>query len=200
MPLAIMHFEDSVLVASCAFLLELFGYSASMLRIDIAALKRMSYFYKSSENTDNLRKILTKGSAFHAVGHESDIMESLARALADEYLQQDSARMTKQKGTPSLAVVKQPSRALMLFLEFLEKASLPSMVDGRTCGSWLLSGDGDGIELRSQQKAASHRWNLVTIFCQMHHLPLSTRYLSVLARDNDWVCTHCTVKLVVYIK
>ncbi|XP_062007180.1 uncharacterized protein LOC133724450 isoform X1 [Rosa rugosa] len=187
MPLAIMHFEDSVLVASCAFLLELFGFSASMLRIDIAALKRMSYFYKSSENIDNLRKLSTKGSAFHAVGHESDIMESLARALADEYLQQDSASMSKQKGTPSLAARKQPSRALMLFLEFLEKASLPPMVDGKTCGSWLFSGDGDGIGLRSQQKAASHRWNLVTIFCQMHHLPLSTRYLSVLARDNDWV-------------
>ncbi|PRQ49064.1 putative spatacsin [Rosa chinensis] len=187
MPLAIMHFEDSVLVASCAFLLELFGFSASMLRIDIAALKRMSYFYKSSDNIDNLRKLSTKGSAFHAVGHESDIMESLARALADEYLQQDSASMSKQKGTPSLAARKQPSRALMLFLEFMEKASLPPMADGKTCGSWLLCGDGDGIELRSQQKAASHRWNLVTIFCQMHHLPLSTRYLSVLARDNDWV-------------
>ncbi|KAK9949869.1 hypothetical protein M0R45_005380 [Rubus argutus] len=139
------------------------------------------------ENIDNLRKLSTKGSAFHAVGHENDIMESLARALADEYLQQDSASMAKKKGTPSLAARKQPSRALMLFLEHLEKASLPPMVDGRTCGSWLLSGDGDGIELRSQQKAASHHWNLVTIFCQMHHLPLSTRYLSVLARDNDWV-------------
>lgn len=190
-----MHFEDSVLVASCAFLLELFGFSASMLRIDIAALKRLSDFYKSSENIDNLRKLSTKGSAFHAVGHENDIMESLARALADEYLQQDSASTAKRKGTPTLAARKQPSRVLMLFLEHLEKASLPPIVDGRTCGSWLLSGDGDGIELRSQQKAASHHWNLVTIFCQMHYLPLSTRYLTVLARDNDWVCIHYTVKL-----
>jgi spatacsin len=61
------------------------------------------------------------------------------------------------------------------------------MMDGKTCGSWLLTGSGDGTELRDQQKVASQHWNLVTAFCQMHQLPLSTKYLAVLARDNDWV-------------
>ncbi|CAB4299351.1 unnamed protein product [Prunus armeniaca] len=116
MPLAIINFEDSVLVASCALFLELCGFSASMLRIDIAALRRMSSFYKSSENIESLKQVSTKGSAFHAVSHGSDITESLARALADEHLHQDNST--------------------------LEKASLPPMVDGKTCGSWLLSGNG----------------------------------------------------------
>jgi spatacsin len=61
------------------------------------------------------------------------------------------------------------------------------MMDGKTCGSWLLTGIGDGTELREKQKVASQYWNLVTLFCQMHQLPLSTKYLTVLARDNDWV-------------
>ncbi|XP_028951098.2 uncharacterized protein [Malus domestica] len=187
MPIAIMHFEDSVLVASCALLLEVCGFSASMLRIDIAALRRISSFYKSNENIESLRQLPTKSSEFHAVSHESDITVSIAQALADEYLHQDISSNGKQKGTPNVAASRQPSRALMLVLHHLEKASLPQTVDVKTCGSWLLSGNGDGMELRSQQKAASHHWNLVTVFCQMHHLPLSTKYLSVLARDNDWV-------------
>ena len=188
MPLAVMHFEDSVLVASCAFLLELCGLSASMLGIDIAALRRISSFYKSSEINENLRQRSPKGSAFHAVSHESDIAESLAQALADDYLHKDGVTITKPKGTPNSFTSKRPSRALMLVLQHLEKASLPMMVDGNTCGSWLLSGNGNGIELRSQQKAASQHWNLITVFCRMHQLPLSTKYLAVLARDNDWVC------------
>lgn len=185
MPLAITHFEDSILVASCAFVLELCGLSASMLRVDIAALRRISSYYKSSEINDT-------GSAFHAVSREGDIVESLARALADDYLHQDSASITKKKKTLSLVAGKQSSRALILVLHHLEKASLPRMVDGNTCGSWLMSGNGDGVDLRSQQKAASQHWNLVTVFCQMHQLPLSTKYLAALARDNDWVCFHCS--------
>uniref|UniRef100_A0A2N9FSI1 Spatacsin C-terminal domain-containing protein n=1 Tax=Fagus sylvatica TaxID=28930 RepID=A0A2N9FSI1_FAGSY len=187
MPLAIMHFEDSVLVASCTFLLELCGLSASMLRIDISALRRISSFYKSTEINENFRQLSPKGSAFHATSLESDITQSLSRALADDYLHQDSASKTKPKGTPNSVTSKRGSRALMLVLQHLEKASLPVMVEGNTCGSWLLSGNGNGTELRSQQKAASQHWNLVTVFCQMHRLPLSTKYLAVLARDNDWV-------------
>ena len=187
MPLAIMHFEDSVLVASCTFLLELCGLSASMLRIDISALRRISSFYKSTEINENFRQLSPKGSAFHATSLESDITQSLSRALADDYLHQDSASKTKPKGTPNSVTSKRGSRALMLVLQHLEKASLPVMVEGNTCGSWLLSGNGNGTELRSQQKAASQHWNLVTVFCQMHQLPLSTKYLAVLARDNDWV-------------
>lgn len=179
-----MHFEDSVLVASCTFLLGLCGLSASMMHVDIAALKRISSFYKSSERDENLRQLSPKGSVFHVISHEGDVTESLARALADEYLHKDSLGNFDEAGHPS----KQPSRALMLVLHHLEKSSVPRMVDGNTCGSWLLSGNGDGSELRSQQKSASQHWNLVTNFCRMHQLPLSTKYLAILARDNDWVC------------
>ncbi|XAR73263.1 hypothetical protein NMG60_11007174 [Bertholletia excelsa] len=181
-PLAITNFEDSVLVASCAFLLELCGLSASVLRIDIAALRRISCFYKSSDCGDHYRQLSPKGSAFCSVFHEGDITDSLARALADDYLHNNPC-IVKKMGNAS----GQPSRALMLLLQHLEKVSLPVLSDGKTCGSWLLSGDGDGTELRSQQKIASQHWNLVTVFCQMHHIPLSTKYLTVLARDNDWV-------------
>ncbi|KAF5727678.1 hypothetical protein HS088_TW22G01374 [Tripterygium wilfordii] len=183
-PLAITHFEDSVMVASCAFLLELCGLSASILRVDIAALRRISLYYKTTENSENYTK-LSNGSAFHAVSHEGDALESLARALAEEYLHQHSAKSAK--ANPNSPLSRQPSRALMLVLQHLENASLPLMVHGKTCGSWLSTGDGNGNELRSQQKVASQHWNLVTAFCQMHQLPLSTKYLVVLARDNDWV-------------
>ncbi|KAG4391449.1 hypothetical protein AAZX31_05G173100 [Glycine max] len=181
LPIAIMHFEDSMLVASCAFLMELCGLSANKLHADIAVLKRISLFYKSSENNENLRQLSPKGSVFHAISHEGDVTESLARALADEYLHKDSPV------TGTETVSKQPSRALMLVLHHLEKASLPRLVDGKTYGSWLLSGNGDGNELRSQRKAASQNWTLVTNFCRLHQLPLSTKYLAVLARDNDWI-------------
>ncbi|GAY58688.1 hypothetical protein CUMW_188900 [Citrus unshiu] len=187
MPLAISHFEDSVLVASCTFFLELCGLSASLLRVDVSALRRISSFYKSSENAESYKQLSPKSSAFYALPHEGDITKSLARALADEYLQEGSATKAKQKGSPSSVASARPSRALLLVLQHLEKASLPVLLDGKTCGSWLLTGNGDGTELRSQQKAASQHWDLVTVFCQMHQLPLSTKYLAVLARDNDWV-------------
>ncbi|KAH9669492.1 Spatacsin C domain-containing protein [Citrus sinensis] len=187
MPLAISHFEDSVLVASCTFFLELCGLSASLLRVDVSALRRISSFYKSSENAESYKQLSPKSSAFYALPHEGDITKSLARALADEYLQEGSATKAKQKGSPSSVASARPSRALLLVLQHLEKASLPVLLDGKTCGSWLLTGNGDGTELRSQQKAASQHWDLVTVFCQMHQLPLSTKYLAVLAQDNDWV-------------
>jgi spatacsin len=68
-PLAIAHFVDSVLVSSCAFLLELCGLSASMLHVDVSALRRISSFYKSSENNEKYSQISPKGSAFQAVSH-----------------------------------------------------------------------------------------------------------------------------------
>ncbi|XVE86639.1 hypothetical protein DITRI_Ditri18aG0050700 [Diplodiscus trichospermus] len=189
-PFAITHFEDTMVVASCAFLLELCGLSASMLRVDVAALKRISLFYKSIENKENFWQ-LSKGSLFHAATHDDNIMESLARALADECMHRDSSRNSKQNGSLISVSSKQPSRALMLVLQHLEKASLPQLAEGKTCGYWLLTGKGDGTELRAQQKAASQYWSLVTVFCQMHQLPLSTKYLAVLARDNDWVGFLC---------
>ncbi|KAM7517827.1 hypothetical protein LguiB_016789 [Lonicera macranthoides] len=186
-PLAIVHFEDSVLVASCAFLLELCGLSASMLQIDIAALRRISSFYKSDDYTDHYKELSPKGSSVHSISLEGDITDSLARALADDYLNHDIAGIMREKESTSTITTKQPSRALMYVLQHLEKSSLPLLANGLTCGSWLLNGHGDGADLRSQQKAASHHWNLVTIFCRMHQIPLSTKYLAVLARDNDWV-------------
>ncbi|KAL2342976.1 hypothetical protein Fmac_004261 [Flemingia macrophylla] len=182
-PIAIMHFENSMLVASCTFLLELCGLSANKMRIDIAVLKRISSFYKSSENNENLRQLSPRGSVFHAISHEGDVAESLARALADEYSRKDSPVIA----TDTEAVSKQPSRALMLVLHHLEKASLPRLVDGKTYGSWIFSGNDDGNELRSQRKAASQHWALVTKFCRLHQLPLSTKYLAMLARDSDWI-------------
>ncbi|KAL0282298.1 UNVERIFIED_CONTAM: hypothetical protein Sangu_2486000 [Sesamum angustifolium] len=178
-PLAIEHFDDTVLVASCAFLLELCGLSASTLRIDIAALRRISSFYKSADN-NHYRQLSPRSPVLLPTPAEFDVTESLARSLADNYLHKCS-RSIMQKGD------NQPSRALLLVLQHLEKASLPLASDGVTCGSWLSNGNGSGADLRSQQKATSQQWQLVTAFCQMHNIPLSTKYLAVLARDNDWV-------------
>ncbi|KAE8706827.1 ubiquitin carboxyl-terminal hydrolase 27-like [Hibiscus syriacus] len=192
MPFAITHFEDNVLVASCSFLLELCGISASMLQVDVASLRRISFFHKSIQNKENSRQLPSKGSAFHAATHDDSIMESLARALADECMHGGNST---QRGSLISVSSKQHSRVLMLVLQHLEKASLPQLVEGRTCGSWLLTGNGDGTELRSQQKAASKYWSLVTLFCQIHQLPLSTKYLAVLARDNDWVGFLCEAQI-----
>lgn len=181
-PLAVVHFEDTVFVASCALLLELCGLSASILRIDIAALRRISSFYKSNDNNP-YKQLSPKDNAFYSKSLEVNITESLARALADDYRHD----YVMEKGDKNYGTSNQPTRALMLVLQHLEKASLPLLSDGMTCGSWLLTGNGDGADLRSQQKVASERWHLVTVFCQMHNIPLSTKYLAILARDNDWV-------------
>lgn len=172
-------------MASCAFLLELCGVSASTLRMDVAALRRISSFYKSAEN-NQYRQFSPRGSAFLQPPVEVDVTESIARALADDYLHKYSSSLM-QKSHRSNSISNQPSRALLLVLQHLEKASLPFPTNGMTCGSWLSSGNGDGADLRSQQKATSQHWQLVTAFCQMHSIPLSTKYLAVLARDNDWV-------------
>ncbi|PIA25431.1 hypothetical protein AQUCO_11400007v1 [Aquilegia coerulea] len=185
MPLAIVNFEDSVLVASCAFLLELCGLSASMLRVDIAALRRISSFYVSNEYNEHMKHLSPK--SFHAVPHEGDITVSLPRALADDYLHKDSSSILGNEMPREAATIKRPSRPLLAVLQHLEKVSLPLMVDGKTCGSWLFNGSGDGTEIRYLQKTASQHWSLVTSFCQMHQMPLSTKYLALLAKDNDWV-------------
>ncbi|KAF9603991.1 hypothetical protein IFM89_039345 [Coptis chinensis] len=187
MPLAIVNFEDPVLVASCAFLLELCGLSASMLRIEIAAFRRISSFYVSNGHNEHIKHLSPK--SFHAVPHEGDITVSLARALADDYLRKDSTGIVIGKeSADNVETMKRPSRALLAVLQHLEKASLPMMGDEKSCGSWLFGGSGDGTDSRIRQKAASQRWSLVTSFCQMHQMPLSTKYLSLLAKDNDWFC------------
>ncbi|XP_068653693.1 uncharacterized protein [Aristolochia californica] len=188
MPLAILHFEEPMLVASCAFLLELCGLSATVVSVDVAALSRISAYYKSIENMEQYNHVTQRSSAFHPMPHEGDIAALLARALADDYLHPVNLQTIGKKDTsPRVEVGQRPSQALTSVLQHLEKASLQSMPEGRTCGSWLFSGDGDGTDLRSQQKASSQHWSLVTVFCQIHQLSLSTKYLSVLAQDNDWV-------------
>lgn len=184
--LAIMHFNDPILVASCTFLLELCGVSTSMLRIDIAALLRISDYYISiRQNTHH--DVSPEGSAIHADSHEGDITYSFARALADNYMHHDSLMALKQKEVHvNDSRGKELLKPLLIVLQHLEKASLPSL-EGKTCGFWLSDGIGDGFEFRSQQKNASQHWKLVAEFCQIHHLPLSTKYIALLANDNDWV-------------
>ncbi|XP_072998646.1 uncharacterized protein [Typha latifolia] len=187
LPLAITHFDDSTLVASCIFLLELCGLSANMLRLDIAALQRISSYYKSVEQNAHCESVSPKGSALHG-SHGNDFTNSLARALAEDYVHFDHLHILEQKQVSSKPLRgKQPSESVRTVLHHLEKASLPSLDEGKTCGSWLVSGIGDGSLFRSQQKDTSQLWNLVTAFCQMHHLPISTKYLALLANDNDWV-------------
>ncbi|XP_031108009.1 uncharacterized protein LOC116012576 isoform X2 [Ipomoea triloba] len=185
-PLAILHFKDSVLVASCAFLLELCGLPAATIQIDVAALRRIASFHKSGDYADHYRQLNTRSSSFHST-IDGDVSESLARALADYYRHHDCLGCGSQKDNQSSITSRHQSQALMLVLQHLEKASLPLVTEGVTCGSWLMTGNGDGVELRSQQKAVSQHWNLVIAFCHAHHIPLSTKYLAVLAKDNDWV-------------
>lgn len=187
MRLAIMHFEDSALVASCAFLLELCGISANMIRLDVAVLKRISSYYKTVEAKSHLEHTSPRGSPFHAMPLEGDICLTLSRALADDYIRLEKLNNNEQNEIPRFDALNRPSRNITNLLLLLEMASLPSICDGRTAGTWLMSGVGDGLELREKQRAASQHWGLVMTFCQMHHLPLSTKYLSVLAKDNDWV-------------
>ncbi|CAH9071176.1 unnamed protein product [Cuscuta epithymum] len=185
-PLAILHFEDSVLVASCVFLLELCGIPASTIQIDVAALRRISSFQKSGDYADHNRKFTSRSSSAQS-SIDGDISESLARALADYYRHHDCLGFGSEKDNQHSITGRHQPRALMLVLQHLEKASLPLVTEGPTCGSWLLTGNGDGVELRSQQKSASQHWNLVIAFCHAHNVPVSTKYLAVLARDNDWV-------------
>lgn len=189
-PLAITNFEDSTLVASCTFLLELCGMCANMLRLDIAALQRISSYYNSSQKNKQSELSSPRSSGLHVPSQGADIAPALARALAEDYVQSDHLHVLEQKQTSSAPKREQPSQPLTAMLEHLERASLPLLDKGKTCGFWLLTGIGDASLYRSQQNEASQHWNLVTEFCQEHHLPLSTKYLALLANDNDWVLTH----------
>ncbi|CAA7400661.1 unnamed protein product [Spirodela intermedia] len=188
MPLAIMNFENSALVATCAFLLELFGLSTSMLRVDISALQRISSYDKTMRNSVHFNHVISTDTAFHSFSQEGGQTASLARALADNYQRLIDLGILHHKDSPvPIESCKQPPGTLVTVLQHLEKASLPSLDNGKTCGSWLKNGSGDGTEFRSQQEADSKHWSLVPEFCRMHRLPLSTKYLALLAKDNDWV-------------
>lgn len=183
-----MNFENSALVATCAFLLELFGLSTIMLRVDISALQRISSYYKTMRNSVHFNHVIPINSTFHSFSQEGDPTASLARALADNYQRLADLGILQHKDSSVPAESsKQPPRTLVSVLQHLEKASLPSLDEGKTCGSWLKNGSGDGTEFRSQQEVDSKHWSLVTEFCRIHHLPLSTKYLALLAKDNDWV-------------
>ncbi|XP_006643839.2 uncharacterized protein LOC102717287 isoform X2 [Oryza brachyantha] len=186
-PLAITNFEDSTLVASCTLLLELCGLSANMLRLDIAALQRISDYYKSFHQNKQCELSSPRSPRLHVLSHGADIVPTLARALAEDYVQSDHLHVLEQKQPSKSPKREHPSQPLKAILHHLEKASLPVLEEGRTCGFWLLSGIGDASLYRTQQNEASQHWNLVTEFCQAHHLPLSTKYLALLANDNDWV-------------
>ncbi|GLJ32063.1 hypothetical protein SUGI_0645700 [Cryptomeria japonica] len=188
-PLAIMHFENNALVASCAFLLELCGLSANTLRVDVASLCRISSFYHSLGLNEHSTLSKSHDVTRFSSSFEDHVATSLARALADEYMDAGLGILVERHADSSLKELTNHrlSRALKAVLQHLEKSSLPEAVNGQSPGSWLLTGEGDGPQLRAQQRAASERWSLVTTFCQMHHIPISTLYLSTLARDNDWV-------------
>ena len=173
MPLAIVNFENSGFVAACVFLLELLGLSTGMIHVDISALRRISSYHKTLTHRAD-------STVFHSVLPENSHTASLARALSENY-----QKILELSASGELCL--QPPRILASVLHNLEKASLPSLEKGKTCGFWLKNGHGDGAEFRSQQKADSKHWGLVTEFCQVHNLPLSTKYLVFLARDNDWV-------------
>ncbi|MCO5582953.1 hypothetical protein L7F22_036856 [Adiantum nelumboides] len=182
LPLAITNFENPVVVASCASFLELCGLPATMLRVDVAALCRIADYCKASEKTDSL------GDWANVYGN--DIASSLARELADDYMETGVTILTPKKVDVSgkHPPTRKKSRILMEVLHILEKASYTEWTRSDTSpGSWLMNGAGDGFQLRDQQREASERWSLVTTFCNTHQLPISTVYLNALARDNDWI-------------
>lgn len=181
LPLAIMNFENSVVVASCASFLELCGLPATMLRVDVAALCRIAAFCKASDMPDS--------QGDRSSMHVNDEAGSLARALADEYMETGVAILTPKKvDAPEKHLSRKINRVLMEVLQILEKASFTEWTKpDMSPGSWLMNGIGDGFQLRSQQRESSERWSLVTTFCNIHQLPISTVYLTALARDNDWV-------------
>lgn len=158
-----------------------------MLRLDITALRRISSYNKSAN-------MAVPGS---------DITLSLAHSLAEDYICHDYLRLLEQPVSSQSSKGKQqqqqPSRPLISVLHHLEKASLPLINEGKSCGSWLLTGVGDGSLFRSEQKKASHHWSLVTEFCTMHQLPLSTKYLALLANDNDWVLIYLPFLLTLHL-
>lgn len=169
------------MAAACAVFLELCGLSAQTLRVDIAALQRISKFLRVQEQRDWASSTVTK--------HPQDIsaiVSSLGRALIEEY----SIKGTRNSpGQPAKLPTKR-NKGLTTTLQMLEKATLVDyglkFADG-TSGSWLLNAKGNGAELRELQRSLSEKWSLVTAFCRGHKLPLSTTYLETLARDNDWV-------------
>ncbi|KAJ7523405.1 hypothetical protein O6H91_18G050100 [Diphasiastrum complanatum] len=192
MPLAVTNFENLVVVSACASFLELCGLSASMLRIDVAVLRRIADFYKAAETNALSGAGMPSNLDSTAFGHGESIAILLAQSLADEYIKEGTdlfSAKTKLHGSQRSTAIG-TNKVFLAILQKLEKASLKedSTRKGEsTAGSWLLTGAGEGARLRAMQRTMSEQWSLVTSFCRVHQLPLSTTYLSVLAKDNDWV-------------
>ena len=174
LPIAIRHYEDTVVVAACVSFLELCGLSAQLLQVDVAALNRITSYLKE------------QGHGESGKYEGLDYARSLARALAEEYA---TAGLGVLNG--KVSANQRPWKALLILLPLLEKATLRHDALKKVqsnAGAWLMNGVGDGNELRSLQRSMSERWSLVTAFCRGHQLPLSTTYLATIARYNDWVC------------
>ncbi|KAL2630311.1 hypothetical protein R1flu_014997 [Riccia fluitans] len=190
-PLAITNYENPVVVAACAFFLELCGLSTNLLRLDVAALKRISEYCKVHDQIEAVPSgsgaPATGETATWAKAYGAEVANMMAQALSDEYLNAGVEMLSSKADGRS----RRPSKTLITVLQYLEKASVKDefmrRADGSTPGSWLVSGQGDGSQLRAMQRTMSERWSLVTAFCRAHQLPLSTVYLATLARDNDWV-------------
>ena len=173
-----MNFENPVVVAAASSFLELCGFPAIMLRVDVAVLSRISSFCKFKGSADIHEDF--------SIMFENDLAGSLARVLADEYREAGVAVLLPKK--INMHSNGKPSKILLTILQILEKASLMEAVENDASpGAWLFNGMENGSELRHQQWESSERWSLVTTFCNVHQLPVSTAYLTVLARDNDWV-------------
>ncbi|KAH9293459.1 hypothetical protein KI387_041337, partial [Taxus chinensis] len=130
MPLAFMHFENNVLVASCTFLLELCGLSASVLRVDVASLRRISSLYQSLGSNEHSSLSKSHDVTLFPSSFEDHVATSLARALSDEYVDAGMGILLERHTDSSLkeATNHRLLRALKAVLQHLEKSSLPEAV------------------------------------------------------------------------
>lgn len=152
-----------------------------MLRVDIAALQRISKYLRVKEQREWASSTGTNQSR-----ERSFSIVSLVKALTDEC----GTNTITTFGTRSSKSKSKFNAGLATTLQMLEQATMMeygSKTANGTSGSWLLNAAGNGDEFRELQQSSSEQWSLVTAFCRGHELPLSTTFLVTLARDNDWV-------------
>ncbi|CAM6098196.1 unnamed protein product [Calypogeia fissa] len=192
-PAVVMDFDNSAVVAAFALFVELCGLSANLLRVDIAALRRISSYSKSlSHLSNNVGTVSGRNttSAWDTFSGGGDVTGSLAAGLADDYVRTGVSALSSFSADKR-HYNRRSGKSYSTISQLLEKASLKDegrkRVEGGSSGAWLFDGQGDGLLLRTMQWSASESWSLVTAFCRAHGLPFSTTYLEILARDNDWV-------------
>lgn len=155
-----------------------------MLRVDVAALQRISRYLRAKEQREWASSTGTNQSL-----ERSYSISSFVKALTEEY----GTNNITTSSTRSSKSMSKSNAGLAATLQMLEQATLMeygSKSANRTSGSWQLNAAGSGNEARVFQQFSSEQWSLVTAFCRGHELPLSTTYLVNLARDNDWVRSH----------